>query len=78
VARLLPLLPAETEKGSDLMKIDISFLAAFLLIGTDLLARAAAQGVEQALVSTAIEYASAGMIHLSKWGRASRKLCFHR
>jgi hypothetical protein len=32
------------------MKIDISFLAAFLLMGTDLLARAAVQGVEQALV----------------------------
>jgi hypothetical protein len=60
------------------MKIDISFLAVFLLIGSDLLARAAVQGVEQALVSTAIEYGSAGVIHLSKWARASRELCFHR
>jgi hypothetical protein len=70
----LPLLSAETEKGCDLMKIDISFLAV-LLIGTDLLARAAVQGVEQALVSTAIEYGSAGVIHLSKWVRATRELC---
>ena len=53
------------------MKIDISFLAAFLLIGTNLLARAAVQGLEQALVSTAIEYGSAGVIHLSKWVRAT-------
>ncbi|TMA82377.1 MAG: hypothetical protein E6J74_37670 [Deltaproteobacteria bacterium] len=60
------------------MKIDISFLAAFLLIVTDLLARAAVQGVEQALVSTAIEYGSAGVMHLSKWTRASRELCFQR
>jgi len=60
------------------MKIDISFLSAFFLIGTDLLARAAVQGVEQALVSTAIGYGSAGVIQLSKWARASRKLCFHR
>jgi hypothetical protein len=78
LARSLPLLSAETEKGCDLMKIDISFLAVFLLIGTDLLARAAVQGVEQALVSTAIEYGSVGVIHLSKWARASRELCFHR
>jgi hypothetical protein len=60
------------------MKIDISLLAAFLLIGTDLLARAAVQGVEQALVSTAIEYGSACVNHVSKWVRASRELYFHR
>jgi hypothetical protein len=60
------------------MKIDISFLAVFLLIGTDLLARAAVQGVEQALVSTAIEYGSVGVIHLWKWGKTSRDLCFGR
>ncbi|HTN70166.1 MAG TPA: hypothetical protein VMO00_03665, partial [Methylomirabilota bacterium] len=53
--------------NGDLMKIDISFLAAVLVIGTDLLARAAVQGVEQALVASAIEYASAGVLHLSKW-----------
>ena len=43
------------------MKIEISFLAALLLIGTDLLARAAAHGVEQALLSTAIEYGLNGI-----------------
>ena len=56
------------------MKIDISFLAVFLLIGSDLLARAAVQGVEQALVSTGIEWGSAGVNYLSKWVRASREL----
>ncbi len=60
------------------MKIDIPFLAAFLFVGTNLLARVAVQGVEQALVSTAIEYGSVGVSHLSKWARASRELCFHR
>ncbi|HJU60901.1 MAG TPA: hypothetical protein VJ864_02560 [Candidatus Binatia bacterium] len=38
------------------MKIEISFLAALVLIGTTLLARMAAQGVEQVLFSTVIEY----------------------
>jgi hypothetical protein len=38
------------------MKIEIPFLAALVLIGTSLLARMTAQGVEQALLSTAIEY----------------------
>ena len=42
------------------MKIDMPFLEGFLLIGTDLLVRAAVQGVEPALGSTAIEYGSAG------------------
>ena len=37
------------------MKIEIPFLAGLLLIATDLLARVAVQGVEQALFSTAIE-----------------------
>jgi len=37
------------------MKIEIPFLAGLLLVGTDLLARAAVQGVEQALFSTTIE-----------------------
>jgi hypothetical protein len=70
--------PPKETKVVDLMKIDISFLAAFLLIGNDLLARSAVQGIEQAIVSTAIEYGAAGVIHLSKWGRASRELCFRR
>src|SRR5262249_19865188 len=38
------------------MKIEISFLAGLLVVGNDLLARAAVQGVEQAFFSTAIEY----------------------
>ena len=38
------------------MKIEIPFLAALVLIGTSLLARMTAQGVEQAVLSTAIEY----------------------
>jgi hypothetical protein len=38
------------------MKINVSFLAALLLVGTDLVARAAMQGVELALVLTAFEY----------------------
>jgi len=38
------------------VKVEISFLATLLFIGTDLLARAAVQGVEQALIATAIEY----------------------
>ena len=70
--------PQKQRKGGDLMKIDISFLAVFVLIGTDLLARAAVQGVEPALVATAFEYGSAGVIHLTKWVRAIRELHFHR
>jgi hypothetical protein len=38
------------------MKIEIPFLAGLLLIGTDVLARVAVQGVEQALFSTVIDY----------------------
>jgi hypothetical protein len=38
------------------MKIEITFLAGLMLIGTTLLARMAAQGVEQAIFSTVIEY----------------------
>jgi hypothetical protein len=37
------------------MKIDIPLLAGLLIIGTDLLARVAVQGVEQALAAVAIE-----------------------
>jgi hypothetical protein len=42
------------------MKIEIPFLVA-LVLGTSLLARIAAQGVEQALLSTAIEYGLNGI-----------------
>jgi hypothetical protein len=38
------------------MKIEISILAALLLLGTELMARASIQGVEQAMVSTVIEW----------------------
>lgn len=38
------------------MKIEIPILAALLLLGSELMARAAVQGVEQALVSTVIEW----------------------
>ena len=40
----------------NVMKIEISFLAALLLVSSDLLARVAVQGVEQALLSAAIEW----------------------
>jgi hypothetical protein len=43
------------------MKFEISFFATLLLIGTDLLARAAVQGVEQALLATAVEYGRSGI-----------------
>ena len=38
------------------MKIEIPLLAGMLIIGTDLLARVAVQGVEQALAAAVIEY----------------------
>lgn len=38
------------------MKVEIPFLAGFLFIATNLLARLAVQGVEQALFSIAIEH----------------------
>ncbi len=43
------------------MKIEFPFLAALLLIGTNLLARIAVQGVEQTLVATVIEYGLDGL-----------------
>ena len=53
------------------MKIDISLLTGIFLIGSDLLARAGVQGVEQALVTTAIEYGSAAVACVSTAARAS-------
>ena len=44
------------------MKIEIPFLAALVLIGTSLSARVAGQGVEQALLSTVIEYSLNGRL----------------
>lgn len=76
VACLLLFRSSDIEKGSRLMKIDVSFLAAFFLLGTDLLTRAATQGIEPALIATAVEFGSAGLMRLSKWARAVRKLCF--
>jgi hypothetical protein len=38
------------------MKIEVSILAALFLMGTELMARAAFQGIEQALVSIVIEW----------------------
>jgi hypothetical protein len=56
LAQALPLSLVKKEEMT-LMKIEIPFLAAALvLIGTSLLARMAAQGVGQAVFSTAIEY----------------------
>jgi len=61
----------ETEEGSDRMKINVSFLAALLLVGTGLVARAAMQGVELALVLTAFEYSCSWAKRLSRWARTT-------
>jgi hypothetical protein len=59
------------------MKIEIPFLAGLLLVGTDLLARAAVQGVEQALFSTAIEYGWNAIKTISRFfPEAGRSPCF--
>jgi hypothetical protein len=49
-------LPREKKVAMNFMKIEISYLAALFLVGTDLLARAAVQGIEQALLSAAIDW----------------------
>jgi len=72
----LPLLLSQKEKDSHPMNIDISFFARFFLIGTDLLARVAVQGVEQALVGTAIEYGFAAVMCVSTLARACTKSGF--
>jgi uncharacterized membrane protein (UPF0136 family) len=43
------------------MKIEFSLLSSLLLVGTTLLARAQAQGIEQALFATAVEYGVSGL-----------------
>ena len=53
------------------MKINVSFLAALLLVGTGLVARAAMQGVELALVLTAFEYSCSWAKRLSRWARTT-------
>ncbi len=42
------------------MKIEFPLLATLFLIGTTLLVRAQAQGIEQALFATALEYSANG------------------
>ena len=43
------------------MKIEISCFAALFLIGTELMLRVGVQGIEQALLSTVIEYGTNGI-----------------
>jgi hypothetical protein len=50
------------KKGGDSrMKIEFPLMATLLLIGTTLLARAQAQGIEQALLATVMEYGAGGV-----------------
>lgn len=56
VLALRLLISVLTANEANPVKIDTPFLAALLLMGTTLSARIAAQGVEQALLSTAIEW----------------------
>jgi hypothetical protein len=44
----------------NVMKIEIQILAGLLFLGTELMTRVGIQGFEQALVSTAIEWAVGG------------------
>jgi hypothetical protein len=55
------------ESTGNLMKFEVSLLAALMLIGTELLARVSAQGIEQALTAAVIEYGLNGV-------RAGRRL----
>ena len=43
------------------MKIEFSMVSTLLLIGTSLLQRVQAQGIEQALFATALEYGANGI-----------------
>jgi hypothetical protein len=43
------------------MKIEFSLISSLLLIGTTVLQRAQAQGIEQALFATALEYGVNGV-----------------
>jgi hypothetical protein len=52
------------------MKIETAALATWVLLATDLFARLAVQGVEQALIATAVEYGLNGM-------RVGRRLLAH-
>jgi hypothetical protein len=52
----LALLPIERGIVVIVMKMEISILAASFLLGTELMARASVQGLEQVIVSTVIEW----------------------
>jgi hypothetical protein len=45
----------------NLTRIELPLFTALLVVGTDLLARAAVQGIEQALLSTIVEYCLKGL-----------------
>jgi hypothetical protein len=47
---------SQDSKESLVFAMKISIFAALLLLGTELIARASVQGVEQAIVSTVIEW----------------------
>jgi hypothetical protein len=51
------------------MKINVSLLAALLLVGTDFVTRAAMQGVELAFLLTAFEYSCSWAKRLSRWAK---------
>jgi hypothetical protein len=59
------------------MKLDISFLAGIFLIGSDLLARAAVQGVEQALVAAAVRAWVQGRDACIDLSKSWREIVFH-
>jgi hypothetical protein len=69
---LVVIATGHSRKVDDLMRIHTSFLAVLLPIGGELLQRANVQGVEPALVSSVVEYGSAGLVRLSTWVRSSR------
>ena len=48
-------------KALDAMKLDIPLFAGLLVIGTTLLVRTQVQGLEAALLATAVEYGFRGM-----------------
>ena len=65
--------PQRTErKAVNPMKIEFPLLATLLLIGTNLLVRAQAQAVEQALFAIAIEYGVNGFRSATRLLRLSR------
>ena len=53
------------------MKVNVLFFASLLVVGTNLVARAAMQGVELALALTAFEYSCSCAKRLSRWARTT-------